>query len=201
MKNTILSLFDFSGSWSKPYKQNGFEVIQIDLKKGIDLLHFDYKKIDKHCIKGILAAPPCTHFTRASQHLWNQYDIIGKTAASIQLVEKTLEIVNYFNPDFWAVENPPGRIEKLIPQLKNLRLMSFHPYFYGDAYSKYTILYGNFNNFLIRCEVKKEYAVKDKKGTKPMQQYHRPEYPNLDGASLRSITPKGFATAFFNANN
>ena len=30
-KNIILSLFDLTGNWSKPYKDNGYEVIQITI--------------------------------------------------------------------------------------------------------------------------------------------------------------------------
>ena len=34
---TIVSVFDFSGEWSRPYAENGYEVIQIDIKKGKDI--------------------------------------------------------------------------------------------------------------------------------------------------------------------
>jgi len=59
---TILSLFDYSGNWSKPYRDNGYKVIQVDLKKsGQDVrLLKTYKNI-----YGILAAPPCTVFANS----------------------------------------------------------------------------------------------------------------------------------------
>lgn len=62
MKKIILSLFDFTGNWSKPWRENGYEVIQIDLQLGTDILTWDYKKIDKKEVYGILAAVPCTDF-------------------------------------------------------------------------------------------------------------------------------------------
>ena len=31
---TILSLFDYTGNWSEPYRQAGYNVIQQDLKHG-----------------------------------------------------------------------------------------------------------------------------------------------------------------------
>lgn len=58
----ILSLFDLTGNWSKPYKDNGYKVIQVDLQLGIDILNWNYKKIPKEQVYGILAACPCTDF-------------------------------------------------------------------------------------------------------------------------------------------
>jgi len=55
-KKIILSLFDYSGTWSKPYKDNGFEVIQVDIKHGIDIMQWDYKSIEKDSVFGILKA-------------------------------------------------------------------------------------------------------------------------------------------------
>ena len=40
MTKTIISLCDYSGNWSKPYKDNGFEVIKVDLKFGDDIRLF-----------------------------------------------------------------------------------------------------------------------------------------------------------------
>lgn len=30
-RKIIISLFDYTGNWSKPYKENGFEVVQVDI--------------------------------------------------------------------------------------------------------------------------------------------------------------------------
>lgn len=43
MKKLLLSLFDHSGNASRPYKENGWEVKQIDIKLGDDILLWDYK--------------------------------------------------------------------------------------------------------------------------------------------------------------
>jgi len=34
-RNIILSLFDYTGNWSRPYRENGYEVIQIDMREQI----------------------------------------------------------------------------------------------------------------------------------------------------------------------
>ena len=46
-QKTILSLFDFSGIWSSYYKNNGYKVIQIDIKlnqKPNDIFDIDEKR-------------------------------------------------------------------------------------------------------------------------------------------------------------
>ncbi len=195
MNKTIISIFDYSGSWSKPYKENSFNVIKIDIKLGIDVLTWNYKSIDKNSVFGILAAPPCTDFAVSGAQYWPTKDKSGATAKSIRLVKKTLEIIDYFNPFFWSLEQPVGRITKLIPELKPFRLYSFNPCDFGDNYTKKTILYGRFNPFLLLKPVK---AVRSCSQGSWLQK--------LGGRSektkeLRSITPTGFAYAFYEANH
>lgn len=61
----ILSLCDYSGSWSKPYRDAGYDVIQVDLQHGNRDVRLLQHEDDVH---GILAAPPCTCF--ASSGAW-----------------------------------------------------------------------------------------------------------------------------------
>jgi site-specific DNA-cytosine methylase len=72
MKKRILSLFDHSGEWSKPYRDAGYEVVQVDIKNGIDILGWDYKVYDK--VHGILAAPPCTDFALSGSRYFAKKD-------------------------------------------------------------------------------------------------------------------------------
>ena len=201
MKKVILSLFDYSGNWSKPYKAAGFEIVQIDIKLGIDILNWNYKVISKDSVFGILAAVPCTHFSKVSAHNWSYYDQSGKTEKSLKLLLKTLEIIEYFNPEFWVIENPPGRIEKLVPELKQFRLLSFQPYEFGDPYSKNTILWGKFNPFLSRNVVPKSKRLPTREHDNSVYYYNSKLYPGKSKSELRSITPPGFSQAFFQANH
>jgi hypothetical protein len=205
-KKTVISLFDYSGNWSKPYRDNGYEVIQVDIKKGIDILTWDYKYIDKEKVLGILAAVPCTDFAVSGARWFKDKDIDGRTKKSIELVEKTMEIINYFNPKFWVIENPVSRIHTVCPQIGTPKF-SFHPYYFNnyidnpddDSYTKKTILYGKFNH-----PIKKQVA-REIDTTK----IHMPT--REDGTKIgwnteecktaRQNTPKGFAIAFYNSNN
>lgn len=189
---TILSLFDHTGNWSKPYRDNGYNVIQIDIKLGIDILTFDYKSL-LDCY-GILIAVPCDHFAGSGARWWAEKDKDGRTEEGIKLVKKSIEIVDYFKPHFWALENPVGRIHKLIPELGKPSLI-FQPYEYGDAYRKRTCLWGKFN-------IPERNPVEPlgvRKG-QPDEWYSKVGGKSEKTKEYRSQTPIGFATAFYKAN-
>ena len=199
----ILSLFDLTGNWSKPYRDAGYTVIQVDLQLGIDILDWNYKQYNG--VYGILAACPCTDYAVSGARWFAEKDKDGRTAQSQKLVAKTKEIIDYFNPVFYAIENPVSRIHKLNTWMGKPKLY-FHPYdfaghgFDRDRYTKKTCLWGVFNDL----------------AKKPLPPYHTGDngqihYPKrADGKAIgwnttecknaRSATPPGFAQAFFEAN-
>lgn len=189
----ILSLFDFTGNWPQFYREAGYQVIQVDIQHGVDIMTFDHKAIG--AVHGILAACPCTDFAVSGARWWKGKDESGETAKSVALVERTLKIIDDLQPAFWALENPIGRIAKLVPALGKHR-MSFDPCDFGEPYTKKTLLWGQFNTELKKTPVQPE--------------GHRPGQPNawysrVGGKSQktknhRSATPVGFARAFFDAN-
>lgn len=190
---TLVSLFDYSGNWSEPYKESGFDVKCVDIKCGDDVLD-----ITKHTfprIDGLLAAPPCTDFSISGAQYWNKKDVDGRTKKSLELVYQVIRIVEWYRPDFWCLENPVGRLNKLVPGLSMFGPWYFQPHWYGDAYTKKTGLWGEFNRNLQRNNVE------------PIRVCNQGSWvQKLGGKSektkiLRSITPLGFSKAFFDANN
>lgn len=144
MIKTVLSLFDSTGNWCRPFEQAGWNVVQLDLSHGDDIRELSAKWFlegllqQYPTIDGILAAPPCTDFARSGATHWARKDADGTTAAAVELVYQTLRAVDFLQPDFWVVENPVGRIERLVPELGGRRLI-FDPCEYGgwtgpDAY-------------------------------------------------------------------
>lgn len=187
MKKTILSLFDYSGNWPSHYKQAGYDVIQVDIKHDLDILSIERTDLP-NTVHGILAAPPCTDFASSGAQYWKIKDLDGRTDASLALVDKTLEIVSWTNPVWWALENPVGRLQKLRPQLGSP--WYFQPWWYGDPYTKKTGLWGNFNKDLPRSEVTPD----------PNNWLMKLGGKSERTKELRSMTPKGFAEAFYLAN-
>jgi hypothetical protein len=134
---TLLSLFDYSGQWSQPFADAGWNIIQLDEKHGFDINTIDCVEtcfdlgIDD--VDGIIAAPPCTDFANSGAQYWAGKDANGTTAQSLQLVSQVLKLVDLFKPTdidydgsfFWCIENPAGRLHKLAGLGKGYY---FHPY-------------------------------------------------------------------------
>ena len=116
-----LELFAGSRSFSKVAEELGHETFAVDINDFenidyvTDILEFDYSKIPfKPDV--IWASPPCTYFSVASigKH-WYQ-DHTPKTEQAklgVKIVNKTIEIIEMFQPDYFFVENPRGKLRKL----------------------------------------------------------------------------------------
>jgi len=200
---TLLSLFDYSGNWARPFEANGWNVILWDIKHTCNFINA-HSDINNACadyfyehifdnygtIDGILAAVPCTDFAVSGARWFAEKDRNGSTAKSIELVRQTLRIIDLCAPDFWVVENPISRIHKLVPELGTPRYY-FNPCDFGEPYTKRTALYGNFNSNLTRT------PVVPTEGSKMHKRYGgRSEKTK----TARSVTPEGFAWAFYEAN-
>lgn len=180
---TILSLCDLSGAWPKPYADNGFEVISLDLQNGDDVRLFDLRDLSPMNVVGVLAAPPCTEFAVSGARWWADKGE-EPLLEGLAVVDACLRIIQAVNPKFWALENPVGRLRNYIGPWA----YSFDPCDFGDPYTKKTLLWGNFKH-------PTKARVEPTQGSK----MHRLP-PSADRAQLRSVTPPGFANAFYAAN-
>jgi hypothetical protein len=202
-KKIILDLCGGTGSWSKPYKENGYDVRNITLP---DHDVFKYKPPEN--IYGILAAPTCTHFSYARTKAKTPRDLEN----AMKLVKRCLEIIwecqyKLEKPTslkttlkFWAIENPRGFLKSFLGK----PALEFQPWEFGDEYMKLTHVWGNFK---IPEKTVKYYQKTEKDCINSRKLPELPkgcEYNKKCGLNLtqvrRSITPTGFATAFFNAN-
>lgn len=176
---TILSLCDGLGSWSQPYVDDGYDVIRVDLKTtGQDVRFMRYPA---KAIHGILAAPPCTVFANAGAR-WTRSD--EQMLEGLSVVDACLRIITVTKPLWWCLENPTGKLSSYLGPPE----MTFQPNDYGDDYTKRTCLWGRF-------VAPARTPVPATAGSK----MHRLA-PGPQRAALRSITPPGFARAFFEAN-
>jgi len=180
-QNIILDLCGGTGSWSKPYRDNGYDVRNIDVKTGYDVRL--YKPPEN--VYGILAAPPCTVFA-GSGAKWRELRPISEVLEGLSIVDACLRIVFACKPKFWALENPIGWLRDYIGK----PVMYFNPCDYGDPYTKKTCLWGEFN-------------IPEKKSVEPVQgsKLHLKYGGKSDRTkTMRSQTPPGFAEAFYKVN-
>lgn len=177
----ILDLCGGTAAWSKPYSDDGYDVRLVTLPE-----HDVRTYGPPPSVYGILAAPPCTNFASSGARWWLQKD--GNVALlqiqGLDIVIACLKIIEECNPVFWALENPVGRLHRFLGKPR----MYFDPCDYGDPYTKRTCLWGKFN-------IPKKNPI-EPKGKNPI--WHAT--PSPDRGNFRSITPSGFAQAFFEAN-
>ncbi len=190
----ILDLCGGTGSWSEPYKRAGYDVRLITLPY-YDVLNYQPPKN----VYGVLAAPPCTHFSLACNRLWNEKDKNGITDKALEIVNACINIAMTCKPKFWALENPKGRLHKFIGQ----PLFKFGAYEFGSPFWKSTWLWGDFNTFIIKGPVNENPQLLEKANSAEL--FQLPGDYNLDidhskRAAQRSILPPQFCKAFFDAN-
>ena len=144
----VLELFAGSRSIGKQAELLGMEVFSSDINdfEGINyvvnVLDFDYSKVP-FIPDVIWASPPCTGFSVAAiGHHWSggKGAYIPKTETAklgIELVKKTLEIINYYKPKYWFMENPRGVLRKM-DIVKELKRNTVTYCQYGDERMKPT---------------------------------------------------------------
>lgn len=199
----ILDLCGGTGSWSRPYKEAGYDV------RVITLPEYDVRTYNPpENVYGILAAPPCTEFSVLNCKAENR---ARKPEIGMVCVVACFRIIAMCCPKWWAMENPVGHLREYngMPQL------TFQPWEYGDPWTKHTDIWGNFTipDKLYRSwdDVPNKLPLYTRPGRrKPNFAYlHKSAQaviPQLAFASpktdadFRAITPPGFAQAFFRAN-
>jgi len=178
----ILDLCGGTGAWSKPYVDAGYDVRLVTLPEHDVRLYQPPENVH-----GILAAPPCTHFSRAGAQYWPSK---GDAAllVGLSVVDACLRLIWRCQPQWWALENPIGRIKSYLdePQFK------YDPWQFGDPWTKRTWLWGRFTPPKVKVKVK----VKVKKAPG----WRGDRTTAICRGVRRSMTPPGFAQAFFKAN-
>tara|TARA_R100001230_G_C5602475_1_gene115998 strand:+ start:54 stop:680 length:627 start_codon:yes stop_codon:yes gene_type:complete len=144
----LLELFAGSRSVGKVAEKFGIEVFSVDINefKNIDyitdILEFDYSKVP-YKPNIIWASPPCTYFSVASiGHHWNE-DHTPKTKEAIlgmQILNKTLEIIEHYKPDYYFIENPVGKMRR---KIKGINRTTVTYCSYGDNRMKPTDIWSN----------------------------------------------------------
>jgi len=156
----ILELFSGTGSFTKVCKERGHNSFTIDNNKihnpdlCIDILTFDLECF-KYKPNIIWASPPCTSFSVASigKHWFK--DHTPKTEGAVlglKLLEKTIKTIAELKPTYWILENPRGKMRKVIEPLFKKYGLDFKRETvsycqYGDTRQKPTDLWTNCYNW------------------------------------------------------
>ena len=137
----VLELFSGTGSVGNVCRRLGCEVTSLDRDMPadirMDILDWNYALLPPKSFDIIWASPPCTEYSVTKT--------IGvrKLDEANAIVKRTIEIIRYFSPRYWMMENPQTGL------LKHQLFMADLPYNdldyckYGMQYRKRTRLWNN----------------------------------------------------------
>ena len=152
----VLQLCCFTNLWPSDFK-----VFSVDLKTGgnvMDLSLSSGKEFDL-----VVAAPPCTQFTKANSPAWSIYP-----ENDVLLARKCFDIC-IRSGGFWFMENPPGRIETFIPELKFYRVLTWSGFYTNKEYIVYS-------NFMILNKPVRRYGKANISRSKLLRESWQPDF-------------------------
>ena len=116
----VLELFSGTGSVGKICKELGYEVVSLDLSNAdinTDIMNWNYQEMfDVGYFDMIWCSPPCNSFSVLQNAIKTKEEIYKNIHDNgLPVLNKTLEVVEYFKPKYYFIENPQtGRMKEFI---------------------------------------------------------------------------------------
>lgn len=197
----VVSLFDLSTNMAAPWAAVGYLCYCVDVEHPAgEMRQGNIVRVGANIrdwlppyapVKILFASPPCTHVA-VSGARWFQDKGLGALIESLQLFDASVRLAEWTKAPY-MIENPVSTVSTYWRKPD----FTFDPCDYGgylnppaEAYTKRTCLWiGN------------GFAMPSRKPVKPVEGSKMVRLPPSPKRShLRSVTPKGFAQAVFEAN-
>ena len=141
----ILELFAGNGSVGNVFRDEGWEVVSLDRDMDADIrtdiMDWDYRTYEPGHFDVIWSSPPCTEYSRAKSVG------IRKIAEANQVVQRTLDIIDYLKPTYWFLENPQTGLLKEQPMMQDRSYTDIDYSKYGMPYRKRTRIWNNLDTW------------------------------------------------------
>jgi hypothetical protein len=140
----LLELFAGTGSVGKAFKELGWDVVSLDIEPGhdiqADILTWDYRTAyPPGFFDAVHASPPCGEYSRAKTTGVRNLELADA------ILQRTLDILVYFNALVWTLENPLTAMTRHRPAMLGmdvyLRPVCYCQY--GLPYKKATAIWTN----------------------------------------------------------
>lgn len=177
----VLELFSGTESFSKVARERGHQTFTVDFDKQfnpnlcIDIFNFNVSMLPEEFKHPdiVWASPPCTKFSilqvgRNWRKEGNNYFTKNKeTDEAIELIKRTLLVINQLNPKFWFIENPRGMLRKMdfMPNEKRKTITYCK---YGMPYQKATDIWNNCDSWIPKeiCKANSPCHVRSPRGSR-----------------------------------
>ena len=140
----LLKLFSGTGSVGKVFRARGGEVISIDNVAEMnptivaDIATFDYRMLGGS-FEAVWCSPPCVQYSIARSKARTPRDLEGAD----RLVRRCRDIISYFQPLAYFIENPHSGLLKRRDVVSDLPYVVVDYCQYGWPYRKRTIIFTN----------------------------------------------------------
>ena len=125
----LLDLFCGTKSVSHVFEKAGYETVSLDYDPQFEATHpeniltWDYTQYPSGYFDVIWASPDCTTWTiatggkyRLKTNIWGvPNENLGMAVLGNNMVLRTIEILKYFKPRAWFIENPRGLLQHFPP--------------------------------------------------------------------------------------
>jgi hypothetical protein len=191
----VLSLCDRTGVMVEPWLAAGYECWIVDMQHDGEthdgLIHRIGADVrtwlpPRRDYAAVFAFPPCTNLSVSGARWFREKGLRG-LVDGLEVVEACRRICEWSEAP-WLLENPVSTLSTYWRKPD----YSFHPWHYGDLESKKTCLWTGGGFVMPPYEVT-ERPTATRESVWKMA-------PSPDRGDLRSVTPRGFARAVFQAN-
>jgi hypothetical protein len=110
----------------------------------VNILEWNFRALPPGSYDAIWASPPCEQYSIARSNAATPRDL----ALADSIVRRTIEIIDWFAPRLWAIENPAGSL--LWRRFAWPRVVHTSYCSYGFRYRKHTTIATNMEDFALR---------------------------------------------------